>query len=50
MQVEFMKQRGAFDRSFHKRRDEFVNYVEKAILTHFNLGHRDSALGTGKGK
>lgn len=52
-QVEFLKQTGAFDRSYFKRRDEFVEYVEKAIKLHHNLGHRDGvggAAGGGNGK
>ncbi|KIY97029.1 flagellar associated protein [Monoraphidium neglectum] len=51
--VEFLKQTGAFDRSYFKRRDEFVEYVEKAIKLHHNLGHRDGvggAAGGGNGK
>jgi hypothetical protein len=46
-----LKQSGAFgrNRAFHKRRDEFVDYVEKAIKLHHRLGHRESALGGGGG-
>jgi sugar phosphate isomerase/epimerase len=44
-----MKHAGAFDRSNHKRRDEFVDYVEKAIKLGHQLGHRDAVLGPGSG-
>jgi hypothetical protein len=41
-QVEFLKRSGAFDRTHHKRRDEFVDYVEKAIRLGHRLGSRDA--------
>lgn len=42
-----MRQAGAFDRAHFKRRDEFVDYVEKAIKLHHNLGKRDGVAGGG---
>lgn len=45
MQIEFMKAQGEFDKKFHKRRDEFVMYVEAAAKAHHQLGGRSSAAG-----
>ncbi|GBG00267.1 hypothetical protein Rsub_13041 [Raphidocelis subcapitata] len=42
--VEFLRQSGAFDPAFRKRRDEFVDYVEKAIRLGHRLGKRDGAV------
>lgn len=39
---------GAFDMRHHRRRDEFVEYAEKAIRLHHNLGRRDG-IGGGAG-
>jgi hypothetical protein len=45
-----MRRSGAFDPSFRRRRDEFVDYVEKAIRTGHRLGKRDGALAGGGAK
>lgn len=42
-QVAFMKAQGEFNKQFHKRRDEFVMYVEAAAKAHHQLGSRPSA-------
>lgn len=43
-----MKQQGEFSQHFHKRRDEFVMYVEAAAKAHHQLGSRPSAAASGK--
>jgi hypothetical protein len=49
LQVAFMKAQGEFNKQFHKRRDEFVMYVEAAAKAHHQLGSRPSA-GTSSSK
>jgi hypothetical protein len=44
-----MKAQGEFSKQFHKRRDEFVMYVEAAAKAHHQLGSRPSA-GTSSSK
>jgi hypothetical protein len=46
VQVAFMKAQGAFDKRFHRRRDEFSQYVEAAARAHHQLGSRPPALAT----
>ncbi|KAF6259233.1 flagellar associated protein [Scenedesmus sp. NREL 46B-D3] len=41
--VAFMKAQGEFNKQFHKRRDEFVMYVEAAARAHHQLGSRPPA-------
>lgn len=47
--VAFMRAAGEFSQAHHRRRDEFVDYVEKAIRTGHRLGRRDGAGGVGAG-
>lgn len=49
-QAAFLRASGAFARTHNKRRDEFVDYVEKAIRLGHRLGHRDGAASGGGGK
>eukprot|EP00775_Hariotina_reticulata_P011659 gene11659-11802_t len=46
--VAFMKAQGEFGKQHHRKRDEFVMYVEAAARAHHQLGGRPSAVAATK--